>query len=64
MNLRSFILYHNYLYPLTLSNVANPPGIESLGTMPKFRKKNKISSMLVYVVHKIPGDHIQVQEKK
>ena len=31
---------------------ANPPGIEILGPISKFRKRNKISSLLVYVLYK------------
>ena len=31
---------------------ANPPEAEFLGTLSKFRKKNKISSLLVYILHK------------
>ena len=51
INLRSFSLYRNYSYPLTLSK-ANPPGVEFLGDISKFRKRNSISSLLVYVLHK------------
>ena len=52
MNLRSFSLYRNHSYPLTLSNVGEPPGVEFLGTISKYRKRNKISSLLVYVLRK------------
>ena len=30
----------------------NPPGTEILGPISKFKKRNKISSLLVYVLHK------------
>ena len=52
MNLRSFSLNRNYSYPLTLSNVGELPGIELFGTISKYRKRNKISSSLVYVLRK------------
>ena len=53
VNLRSFSLYRNYLYPLTLSNVGEP----SWSRIPRHHmqvqyKRNKISSLLVYVLHK------------
>ena len=32
--------------------LADPPGVEFQGTITKFRKRNKISSSLVYVLHK------------
>ena len=31
---------------------ANPPEVEFLGTISKCRKRNRISSLLVYVLHK------------
>ena len=31
---------------------ANPPKVEFKATISKFRKRNKISSLLVYVLHK------------
>ena len=34
---------------------ANPPGMEFLETISKFRKRNKISPLLVYVLHKTPN---------
>ena len=34
--------------------LANPTGLEFLGTLSKFRKRNKMSSLLVYVLHKGP----------
>ena len=53
MNLRSFNLYRDYSYPhVTLSNVQNLSEYEFQGTIFKFRKRNKISSSLVYVLHK------------
>ena len=51
-NLRSFSLYRNYSYPLTLSNVSEPSWSWMPGTISKCRKGNKISSLLVYVLHK------------
>ena len=52
--LRSFSLYSDYSYPITLSNAreANPPEAEFQGTISKLRKRNKILSLLVYVLHK------------
>ena len=32
--------------------LANPPGVEFLDTISKYRKRNKISSLLIYVLHK------------
>ena len=38
--------------PLLCQKLADPPGVEFEGTISKFRKRNKISSELVYVLHK------------
>ena len=51
MNLRSFSFYSDYSYPLTLSNVGEPSW-SWIVTISKLRKRNKISSLLVYVFHK------------
>ena len=42
----------DYSYPLTLSNLANPPEGDFQVTIFKLRKRNKISSLLAYVLHK------------
>ena len=39
-------------YSLLCQMYANPPEAEFQGTMAKLRKRNKISSLLVYVLHK------------
>ena len=39
-------------YSLLCHMYANPPEAEFQGTMAKLRKRNKISSLLVYVLHK------------
>ena len=41
-----------YSYPLTLSNVGDPSWSWIRRTISKFRKRNKISSLLVHVLHK------------
>ena len=52
VNLGSFSLYRNYSYQLTLLNVGEPKGgVEFLGTTSRLRKRNKISSLLIYVLH-------------
>ena len=38
--------------PLLCQMQASPPGVEFLRTISKCRKRNKISSLLVYVLHK------------
>ena len=37
---------------LLCQKLTNPPGVEFQGTITKFRKRNQISSLLVYVLHK------------
>ena len=51
VNLRSFSLYSDYSYPLC-QMWANPPEAEFQETISSLRKRNKISSLLVYVLHK------------
>ena len=52
MNLSFFSLYSDYSYPFTLTIVGEPPEAEFQGTIFKLRKRNKISSLLVYVLYK------------
>ena len=52
VNLRSFSLYSDYSWPLTLSNVGEPSWSWISRDKFKLRKRNKISSLLVYVRHK------------
>ena len=46
-------LYRDYTYRYTLSKVGEPPWSWILRIPYKFRKRNRISSSLVYVIHKI-----------
>ena len=48
VNSRSFNLHRDYSKSLTLSNVGEPPKVESLCTISNFRKREEISSSLVY----------------
>ena len=50
--MRSFSLYSDYSYLLTLSNVGKPSWSWISSNISKLRKWNKISSFLVYVLHK------------
>ena len=52
MNLSSFSLYCDYSYPFSLSKVSESPGVELLGSLSKFRKRNKFWSSLVYGLNK------------
>ena len=44
LNLPSFSFYRSYSYPLSLSNVGEPPEVEFQATLSWLRKRNKISS--------------------
>ena len=48
VNSRCFSLHRDYSKSLTLSNVGEPPEVEFLRTISKFRKREEISSSLVY----------------
>ena len=50
--MRSFSLHSDYFYLLTLSNVGKPSWSWISSNISKLRKWNKISSFLVYVLHK------------
>ena len=49
--MRSFSLYRDYSFPLVIQ--ANPPEVEFQGILSKFRNRNKISPLLVYVLHRV-----------
>ena len=48
VNSHSFNFYRDYSKSLTLSNVGEPPKVEFLRTISTFRKREEISSSLVY----------------
>ena len=48
VNSHSFNLHRDYSKSLTLSNVGEPSQVEFLRTISKFKKREEISSSLVY----------------
>ena len=52
VNLYSFSLYCDHFYPFSFSKVSETRGVELLGSLSKFRKRNKFWSSLVYVLNK------------
>ena len=52
MNSRFFKRFRVYSSLFEMSKVSEFPGVDCLGTAPKFRKRKKNSSSLVYVFHK------------
>ena len=52
VNLHSFSLYCDYFYPFSSSKERETPGVELLGSLSEFQKRNKFWSSLVYVLNK------------
>ena len=67
MNLRSFnsvFIGISHSYVSTYFVKADATGVELLETISKFGKRKKISSVLVYVIHKTRNFHVVIVQKR